>query len=134
MIFSASLDQLYAMMQLIRQEASQAGFDNNTIFKIELAAEEALVNIINYAYRDNGGKVEIICHQENSPKSLVITLKDQGVAFDPIKQAPPIDSQTLVEEKPIGGYGIFLIRKIMDEIRYKREGDANILTLVKYVP
>lgn len=132
--FPASLDKLHDMLGFIRSQALAAGFLDNTASKIELALEEALVNIINYAYPDKDGTVEITCQVISSPKKgIEVILLDQGVAFDPLKNAREPVFDMSVEEKPIGGYGVYLMRKIMDHVTYERLGNSNVLKLVKYI-
>ena len=100
---------------------------------INLALEEAVSNVMLYAYPGKSGQVLVECeksqHQGQS-QQLVFTITDSGVPFDPTQQIDPDVTQS-AEERPIGGLGIFLVRQIMDDIRYERKEDKNILTLVK---
>jgi serine/threonine-protein kinase RsbW len=123
--FSASLDQLYAMLAFIRERSIAAGLDPLIIARVELACEEALVNIISYAYPNSSGSIDIFCRSADQP-GIKISLRDQGIAYD------PLNNQMVRKEDQLGGYGILLIRKIMDEVQYKREASDNVLTLVKY--
>ena len=120
-------------MQFVITSARGAGFTDKRVQEIELAVEEALVNIINYAYPDqDNGDVEIECGLEDKER-LVIEIRDSGVPFDVGAQSDP-DLDANIAERKIGGLGIFLIRKMADEMRYKREGDQNVLTLVILKP
>lgn len=100
---------------------------------INLALEEAVSNVMLYAYPGKSGQVLVECeksqHQGQS-QQLIFTITDSGVPFDPTQQVDPDVTQS-AEERPIGGLGIFLVRQIMDDIRYERKEDKNILTLVK---
>ena len=125
----AKLENLKSMLQFIRNGAEQQGFDKKEINKIQVAAEEALVNVISYAYPDDGGDVEIRCNAKGT-EGLVIEIIDWGIPFDPLSLPEP-DIEALPEEREVGGLGIHIMRNIMDEVSYKREGDRNILTLVK---
>jgi serine/threonine-protein kinase RsbW len=128
--FAAQLDGLYEMLHFIRNQADEFGFDDIEISKIELAAEEALVNIISYGYPINPGTISITC--ERSGKSgLKIVIQDDGVPFNPLDNAKQHDEEAPIEARSIGGYGVFFIMKIMDEVDYKRENDQNILVMVK---
>lgn len=131
-IFSAHLDNLYEMLVFIRNQAEALGFDEIEISKIELAAEEALVNIISYGYPDGEGTIEIIC-EKIAKNGLKIVLKDNGIPFNPLANAKKFEQDAPVEARSIGGYGVFFIMKIMDEVEYKRECDFNQLSMVKYV-
>jgi serine/threonine-protein kinase RsbW len=129
--YPASLDKLYEMLQFVREQASLAAFDEKQVSKIELALEEALVNIISYGYPNRNGTIEIDCKEPNST-GLTIIVKDRGIPYNPLTNAKPFDPTTPLEERTIGGYGIYFILKIMDEVEYRRENNYNILTLIKY--
>ena len=94
---------------------------------INLALEEAVSNVMLYAYPGKSGQVLVECDKSDK---LVFTITDSGVPFDPTQQEDPDVTQS-AEERPIGGLGIFLVRQIMDDIRYERKDDKNILTLTK---
>lgn len=132
--FPASLDKLYEMLQFVRDQAIACGFKHSPIFKIELAIEEALVNIISYGYIDRLGTIEIDI-DSSLPKGLgmKIIIRDGGIPYNPLTNAKLIDLTSPLEKRVIGGYGIFFMLKVMDEVDYKRENNYNILTLVKYV-
>ena len=101
------------------------------IFNLNLALEEAVTNVIFYAYPQN--ELHLIdIHFESTDDQLKFTLIDSGKAFDPT-QIPETDITLSAEEREIGGLGIFLVRKLMDTIQYQRVGNKNILTLVKVI-
>jgi len=127
--YSANLDKLDLMIQFIIDGAGKIGFDNATLNQIRLASEEVLVNIINYAYPDKPGDIEI--SYEIKDKQITIDISDSGVPFDPLKKPDP-DITLSIEERPIGGLGIFLTKKIMNEVIYRRENNHNILTMAKH--
>jgi sigma-B regulation protein RsbU (phosphoserine phosphatase) len=96
---------------------------------INLAIEEAVSNVMLYAYPDNkSGQVLVEFVKENG--KLVFTISDSGIPFDPT-QTPEADISLSAEERAIGGLGIHLVRQIMDEVRYARKDGKNVLTLVK---
>ncbi|MBR4565139.1 MAG: SpoIIE family protein phosphatase [Paludibacteraceae bacterium] len=94
---------------------------------INLALEEVVSNVMLYAYPGTRGRVLVECTRTDK---LVFTITDSGMPFDPTLQKDPDMTQS-VEDRPIGGLGIFLVRQIMDDIRYERKDGKNILTLVK---
>ena len=96
---------------------------------INLALEEAVSNVMLYAYPGKSGQVLVECDKSDK---LVFTITDSGVPFDPTQQEDPDVTQS-AEERPIGGLGIFLVRQIMDDIHYERKDDKNILTLTKRI-
>ena len=99
------------------------------ITPINLVLEEALTNVIFYAY-EKGSTHEIKIDFAHTANQLDITITDTGKPFDPTKKEDP-DIELSVEERPIGGLGIFLIRKIMSEVSYERVGKENILRMTK---
>ena len=95
---------------------------------INLALEEAVTNVMLYAYPDQNGKVLI--EAEKSAEQITFVISDNGIPFDPT-QKPEADITLSAEERAIGGLGIHLVRQIMDEISYERKDNKNILTLIK---
>ena len=98
---------------------------------INLAIEEAVSNVMLYAYPENESG-QVLVEADKSPDMVVFTITDSGKPFDPTAQAQP-DISLSVEERPIGGLGIHLVRQIMDEIKYERKDNNNILTLIKKI-
>ena len=133
--FGASLDMLYDMLNYIRREAQLQGFDPFRISQIELASEEALVNIVSYGYPDCDGIIKIDCSKPGrNIQGIKITIQDKGIPYNPLTSSHraipyPFKGMFL---KP-GGYGIFFILRIMDEVEYTRDRDTNILILIKYL-
>jgi anti-sigma regulatory factor (Ser/Thr protein kinase) len=99
------------------------------VFNLNLVLEEAVVNIINYAYPKEEHQ-SIYLSARLREGSIVLILTDTGKEFDPTK-APEADVTLSADEREIGGLGIFLIRQIMNEVRYERIDGKNILTLEK---
>ena len=96
---------------------------------LNLAMEEAVVNVMDYAYPEGTeGEVDIEAIADEA--QLHFTISDSGMPFDPTARAE-VDTTAGVEERPIGGLGIHLIRRIMDSVKYKRKNDMNILTITK---
>lgn len=118
------------LAEFIDAACEAAGMDMTTTMQINLAAEEAVVNVMNYAYpAGTKGNVEIIAQIADG--TLTLTLKDRGVPFDPTTKAD-VDTTLAAEDRPIGGLGIHLVRKIMDSIAYERTADGqNVLTITK---
>jgi anti-sigma regulatory factor (Ser/Thr protein kinase) len=89
------------------------------------------VNIFEYSYAEKNGNVEVVCKLDAG--NFVIEIIDSGIPFNILTAKEP-DITSGISERSIGGLGIFLIRKLMDDVRYRREGDRNILTLVVKKP
>ena len=127
--FKAGLDNLEEMIQFILLE-TKAIVDNGKVdYELRLVSEEALINIINYAYGKERGELKIDCETINND-TIFIEISDGGTAFDPLQKEDP-DITLPVEERRVGGLGIFIIKNIMDTVDYKREDGKNILTLTK---
>ena len=100
--------------------------------ELELAVEEIFINIANYAYGTGTGEADIHIEIEGDPKQAVITLRDQGMPYNPLEKEDP-DITLSAEERDIGGLGIFLTRKTMDEVHYEYRDGSNILTMKKKI-
>ena len=120
------LSKLNSFIEEIGEEFSLAP---DVVFNLNLVLEEAVVNIINYAYPKEEHEF-IYLSARLDENSIVLVLTDTGKEFDPT-MAPEADITLSADERPIGGLGIFLIRQIMNEVRYERIDGKNILTLEK---
>ena len=107
----------------------QLDIDPSTNMSLNLALEEAVVNVMKYAYPE-GTKGEVHIDAKASDKRLRITITDSGIPFDPTSQLES-DTSLSVEERPIGGLEIYLVRQLMDSINYNRVDGKNVLTLLK---
>jgi anti-sigma regulatory factor (Ser/Thr protein kinase) len=127
--FPAKFDFLDEIREFVGEKARAAGFNDKEVYAIQLATDEAASNIIEHAYQgEPGGSFNVSC--EFKDHRLVISLLDHGRKFDPSKVAKP-DLQADLAERKIGGLGIYLMRKLMDEVRYEASPSGNLLTLVK---
>lgn len=99
------------------------------IFRVNLVLEELGLNIINHGRTEDLQEIEITLTSE--PESLTIEIVDNGRPFDPVKEAPEPDLDSGVSERAVGGLGVYLVRTMMDEMHYRRDGGRNYLTLVK---
>lgn len=105
----------------------QLGLPMSTVFQLNLALEEAFVNVVDYAYPGKNG-MPVQLNMDGKGETLIFTLIDEGEPFDPTTLEEP-DTSLPAEERPIGGLGVFLVKQIMDEVRYERQGTRNILTM-----
>lgn len=122
------MDHLGELIHFVSCYAQKAGFNRSRIKEIELATEEAVVNIISYAYPDETGGIEIRCNKDKDA-DIVIEIMDTGMPFDPLTLPEP-DIKAHLSQRKVGGLGISLMRKMVDGISYRREKGANILTFV----
>jgi sigma-B regulation protein RsbU (phosphoserine phosphatase) len=111
--------------------AEEAGLDMAFTMSLNLAIEEAVVNVMTYAYPEGEtGQVDITMKSDGN--LLTCILSDSGTPFDPT-QTPEVDTTLSAEERPIGGLGIYLVRQIMDNISYEYVNGQNVLTLTKHL-
>ena len=113
----------------VEEVCEQAGFDASVTMQMNLAMEEAVVNVMNYAY-PAGTQGDIMIDALMGNGKLQFVISDKGTPFDPTAEADA-DTTLSAEERPIGGLGIFLVRQLMDDINYEYKDDKNILTLSK---
>lgn len=106
--------------------------DSSIQFKIRLSIEETVENVVNYAYQDGVGWMEVSTDLDDKGLQLTITLKDAGTPFNPLEREDP-DLTLPAEERPIGGLGIFLCKQFMDKVSYSYENGCNVLTLQKSI-
>ena len=127
--FPASFDYLDEIRDLVAQAARRGGFTDKEVYSLQLAADEAASNIIEHAYEGvAGSSIEIDCDVHGD--TLTITMRDEGKTFDPANVKPP-NLKADLSERQIGGLGVYLMRKLMDEIHYQTQGTVNILTMIK---
>ena len=99
--------------------------------QLMIAADEVFSNIAAYAYPGASGPVKVSAEQNGS--LLHLTFSDTGKPFDPLGAAEP-DVNSPLAQRQIGGLGIFVVKKLMDKVEYRRENDCNILVLTKHIP
>ena len=127
--FKADKENLGTMINFIIDGLNEKNFDKKKVRKIRLVAEEILTNIVLHAYPGKTGDVEI-SYTIDKNDALTITISDWGISFNPLAESDP-DIDVPVNDREIGGLGIFLTKKIMDHVHYKREDNKNILTMIK---
>lgn len=130
-IIGNQIEELPLLAEKIEKLADEWEWNINLTMNINLVLEEALSNIVFYGFQDNGNH-EIKLSISQDDRKLKIRITDKGIPFDPTTHHQP-DIALPAEDRPIGGLGIFLIRKIMDEVKYAREKDQNKLTLTKHI-
>lgn len=122
----AKLNQVVSFLDKLKEEWM---LPQNLIMPLNLVLEEAITNIIFYAY-EKGSQNQITIDFEKRDNEIGIKIIDNGKPFDPTKKSDP-DITLPVEERPIGGLGILLIKKIMDRVIYQRQENHNILLMTK---
>ena len=129
LILPNDIETIPQLNEFIDSVAEEMALDMSLTMSLNLAMEEAVVNVMDYAYPEGQqGNVEIEAMTDGEWLTFVIS--DSGVPFDPTTKEDA-DTTLSAEECPIGGLGIFLVRQLMDVIQYQRDGDKNVLTLRK---
>jgi anti-sigma regulatory factor (Ser/Thr protein kinase) len=128
--FAAKFENLDEIREFVGSIARKGGFSEKDVYNIQLATDEAASNIIEHAYQNMPGKVlQLSCGMQGDV--ITITLTDYGESFDP-SEVPVPDLKANLSDRKIGGLGIFLMRKLMDEIDYKPgPNKSNVLTMTK---
>lgn len=127
--FPAKFEYLDEIRDLVAEIARVGGFTEKEIYSLQLAADEAATNIIEHAYEGIiDGSLDLVCEMQGD--KLVIIMRDHGKPFDPSKVGQP-DIKAKLFERQIGGLGVYLMRKLMDEVRYDSTGKSNTLTMTK---
>lgn len=98
--------------------------------QIDLAVEEIFVNIASYAYAPGTGDAVVRCEILDDPAAVEIEFEDTGTPYNPLEKEDP-DVTLSAEERSIGGLGVFLVKKLMDDVRYEYRDGANVLTVRK---
>ena len=126
----AEIEKLPELLSFLEQQLEEAGCPMKTQMQISVAAEEIFVNIANYAYTPGKGIATVRLTISQDPVTATITFIDRGTPFDPLKKEDP-DVTLSAEEREIGGLGIYMTKKTMDEVHYEYKDGQNRLTLVK---
>lgn len=132
LLVKSTTDNLAVIRDFIKSAANQSGFSEDSTGKIILAVDEACTNIIKHAYKYSPEGNILIKIKFNDPK-FSISITDDGSHFDPNKVPEP-DLREYYKQKRVGGLGMFLIKKLMDEVNYSTlSGNKNQVILVKYL-
>jgi anti-sigma regulatory factor (Ser/Thr protein kinase) len=114
------------LAEWVEQLGEELGLEMPEVFQLNLALEEAVVNVMNYAYEDSG-LIDLSAKVVDS--EIIFVLEDSGKAFDPTKVDDP-DITLSAEDRDIGGLGIFLVQQLMSGVTYSREDGKNVLTMI----
>ena len=130
-VLANDISEITRLYEFIENMGNDFSLSPDVVFNLNLVLEEAVVNIINYAYPKEEHQY-IYLSASMKDGSIVLVLTDTGKEFDPTA-APEADITLSAEDRQIGGLGIFLIRQIMNEVKYERIEGKNVLTLEKKI-
>lgn len=123
------LTELAQLPILVEELRKEIGLNEEECFNLNLALEEAVTNVISYAFTDDEVQtftVDVLTKADQ----VEITITDNGVPFDPT-EVPAVDTTAPAEKRQIGGLGIFLIMQLMSDVKYQRINNTNVLTLIQ---
>ena len=126
----AKPENLSCVTDFLDAYLEEIGCPMKTQMQLDLCVEELFVNIASYAYPDTAGKATVEMCFSNGV--LTLKFRDSGIPYDPLKKPDP-DTTLSADERQIGGLGIFLVKKTMDAVSYKRENGENMLTIQKKI-
>ncbi len=127
---AADLDSLNDVLAFVDGEMERAGCSMKLMTQVDMAVEEIFVNIARYAYHPEAGEASVRCEAGGDPFQIVVGFADRGRPFNPLDREDP-DVTLDAEARQLGGLGILMAKKLMDEIQYEYRDGKNILTLRK---
>lgn len=128
----ATLGELGKIQAFVEGELAAAECPVKVIMQISIAVEEIYVNIAHYAYHPQIGEATVRCCVEKTPLRVMIQFLDHGKPFDPLAKEDA-DITLSAEERAVGGLGILMVKKSMDDVAYEYRDGCNILTLKKEI-
>ena len=130
MTIAATVENIEIVTAFVDEQLEALNCPMKAQMQIDIAIDELFSNIAHYAYNPDVGEATVRVEIIKEPLSVVITFIDKGVPYDPLTTAEP-DTTLSAEEREIGGLGIFMVKKSMDEIIYRYENGSNILSIRK---
>ena len=128
----AKVENLQEVLAFVDEQLEAHNCPMREQMQLDVAVEELFVNIASYAYNPEVGPATILVQTEGDPLSVIITFVDHGVPYDPLAKEDP-DITLSADERQIGGLGIFIVKKSMDEVVYRYEDGKNILSIKKQI-
>lgn len=129
---SATVENIEVVTDFVNEQLESFDCPIKAQMQIDIAIDELFGNIAHYAYNPEVGDATVRVEVKDDPLAVVITFIDKGVPYDPLKKADP-NTNLSAEEREIGGLGIYMVKKSMDEISYEYKDGQNILTILKNI-
>ena len=130
LLVEAAVEKLGDVLAFVDEQLEMYECPMKTQIQVDIAVEEIFVNIAHYAYNPEVGSATIRCEVTEDPLSVTLTFVDKGVPYDPLAKEDP-DITLSADERQIGGLGIFMVKKSMDDVAYEYKDGQNILTIKK---
>ena len=128
----AKIENIEAVTDFVNEQLEALDCPMKAQMQIDIAIDELFSNIAHYAYNPEIGQATVRVEVTQDPLAVVITFIDKGVPYDPLAKADP-DTTLSAEEREIGGLGIYMVKKSMDDIIYEYKDGQNILKIKKYL-
>lgn len=128
----ATIDNIAVVTAFVDEQLEHLGCPMKAQMQVDVAIDELFGNIVHYAYHPDVGAATVRIEVKENPLAVVITLIDNGVPYDPLAKADP-DITLSAEEREIGGLGIYMVKKSMDDISYEYKNGQNILQIRKNI-
>lgn len=129
---AATLDNIEVVTDFVNQQLEELACPMKAQMQINIAIDELFSNIAHYSYNPEIGQATVRVEVMENPLAVSITFIDNGVPFDPLSKEDP-DLTLSAEERQIGGLGIYMVKKSMDEITYEYKDGQNILSIKKCI-
>lgn len=125
-----TLDSLGAIAEYVMAAAAAAGLDKKASYRLRLAVDEIATNVVTHGYAEAGLEGVLDLRADIDENALTISIEDTGVAYDPRQSEAPVGLDLPLEQRPMGGLGVFLAFRGVDELLYERVGDRNRHTFI----
>jgi anti-sigma regulatory factor (Ser/Thr protein kinase) len=122
------LESLDQVAEFVQAAAHEAHLDTKAAYRLQLAVDEVATNVVTHAYQEKGLEGQLYLTAEIDEHALRIHIEDTGQPYDPTTRPDPTNLDQPLEDREIGGLGLFLARRSVDELRYERRGDRNRIT------
>lgn len=128
----ASVENIETVTDFVNEQLEELDCPMKAQMQIDIAIDEIFGNIAHYAYNPDIGEATVKVEVTENPLAVIITFIDNGVPYNPLKQADPDITQS-ADERQIGGLGIYMVKKSMDEITYEYKDGQNVLSVKKRI-
>lgn len=129
---AATVENIDVVTDFVNEQLESCDCPIKAQMQIDIAIDELFSNIAHYAYNPETGDATVRVEVVEDPMAVVITFIDKGIPYDPLKKADP-NTALSAEEREIGGLGIFMVKKTMDDITYEYKDGQNILKIKKKI-
>lgn len=131
MLVRPELSELRRVDTAVEELSVEEDWPPNLTFQINLVLEELVINVINYGFPEGVEPHDIELDIDSTGEAVEITIADRGRAFNPFEEAPKQDTTSALEDRAVGGLGVYLVKTMCDETEYRRDGAYNRIRLLK---